>query len=198
MRERTQVGIVGAGPAGLLLSHLLHREGIESIVVEDRSRDYVENRIRAGVLEQGTVDILNQSGLGERMQRESLVHDGIEIRFEGRGHRIDFPALTGKRITVYGQHDVVKDLIAARLAAGGEIRFEVTDVEIDGFEGDSPVIRYRKDGAEHEIACDFVGGCDGFHGVCRAAVREGALTVYERVYPFAWLGILAESTPASP
>jgi p-hydroxybenzoate 3-monooxygenase len=199
MRERTQVGIVGAGPAGLLLSHLLHREGIASIVVEDRSRDYVENRIRAGVLEQGTVDILNETGLGERMQRESLVHDGIEIRFSGGGHRIDFPALTGgKRITVYGQHEVVKDLIAARLAAGGEIRFEVTGVEITGFEGDNSVIRYSKDGAANEIACDFIGGCDGFHGVCRPSVPEGVLTVYERVYPFAWLGILAESTPAAP
>src|SRR5258707_4928813 len=135
MRERTQVGIVGAGPAGLLLSHLLHREGIASIVVEDRSRDYVENRIRAGVLEQGTVDVRNETGLGERMRRESLVHDGIEIRFRGGAHRIDFPVLTGgKRITVYGQHEVVKDLIEARLAAGGEIRFAATGVEIAGFE----------------------------------------------------------------
>src|SRR6187401_2780548 len=136
MRERTQVGIVGAGPAGLLLAHLLQREGIESIVIEDRSRDYVENRIRAGVLEQGTVDILNQAGLGERMQRESLIHDGIEIRFAGGGHRIDFPSLTGgRRITVYGQHEVVKDLIAARLAGGGKITFEAAGVAIEGFDG---------------------------------------------------------------
>src|SRR5258706_8975763 len=141
LKERTQVGIVGAGPAGLFLAHLLAREGIESIVIEDRSRDYVENRIRAGVLEQGTIDMLNEMGLGERMKREALVHEGIEIRFNGSGHRIDFPSLTdGKRITVYGQHEVVKDLIAARLAAGGAIHFEATEGEGDGFDGDTPIV----------------------------------------------------------
>jgi p-hydroxybenzoate 3-monooxygenase len=198
MRTRTQVGIVGAGPAGLLLGHLLQREGIESIVIEDRSRDYVENRIRAGVLEQGSVDVLNQAGLGERMQRESLVHDGIELRFQGAGHRIDFPALTGgKRITVYGQHEVVKDLIAARLAVGASLVFEVTGASIAGFNTDGPIVRYAKDGFEHEIGCDFIAGCDGFHGVCRQSVPDDQFTVFERVYPYGWLGILAQSIPAS-
>jgi len=195
---RTQIGIVGAGPAGLLLSHLLAREGIESILVEDRSRTYVEERIRAGVLEQGTVDILNQTGLGERMNRESLIHDGIEIRFNGTGHRIDFPSLTGgKRIAVYGQHEVVKDLIAARLADGGVIHFEVSDVSVNDFTDTAPKIRYRKAGEGNEIACDFIAGCDGFHGICRPSIPEGILTAYDREYPFAWLGILAESTPAA-
>jgi p-hydroxybenzoate 3-monooxygenase len=198
MRSRTQVGIVGAGPAGLLLSHLLQREGIESIVIEDRSRDHVESRIRAGVLEQGSVDVLNQAGVGERMRRESLVHEGIELRFQGAGHRIDFPSLTGgKRITVYGQHEVVKDLIAARLAAGAGLVFDVAGVSIAGFAGDSPVVRYERDGVEHNIDCDFIAGCDGFHGICRHAVPPDRLTVFERVYPYGWLGILAESTPAS-
>lgn len=195
---RTEVGIVGAGPAGLLLSHLLAREGIGSVIVEDKSREHVENRIRAGVLEQGTVDLLTEAGLGARMKREGLVHEGIEIRFAGRGHRIDFPSLTGgKAITVYGQQEVVRDLIAARLADGGDIRFEVQDVALHDIGGDAPRIVYRKDGAEHAIACDFVAGCDGFHGVCRDTIPAGVLTAYERIYPFAWLGILAESTPAS-
>jgi len=197
MRTRTQVGIVGAGPAGLLLAHLLQCEGIESLVIEDRDRDYVENRIRAGVLEQGSVDLLNRAGIGERMRREGLVHEGIELRFQGAGHRIDFPALTdGKRITVYGQHEVVRDLIAARLAAGAGIVFDVTDATIEGFDGDKPVVRYAENGIEREIACDFIAGCDGFHGICRPTVEE-RLTVFERVYPYAWLGILAQSTPAS-
>jgi p-hydroxybenzoate 3-monooxygenase len=195
---RTEVGIVGAGPAGLLLSHLLAREGIGSIIVEDKSRDYVENRIRAGVLEQGTVDLLADAGVGERMKREGLIHEGIEIRFDGGGHRIDFPALTGgKAITVYGQQELVKDLIAARLANGGDIRFEVEGVALRDIDGDAPRIAYRKDGAEHEIACDFIAGCDGFHGICRDTIPDGVLTAYERVYPFAWLGVLAETPPAS-
>jgi p-hydroxybenzoate 3-monooxygenase len=198
--ERTQVGIVGAGPAGLLLSHLLAREGIGSIVVEDRSRDYVEQRIRAGVLEQGTVDVLNQTGLGERMNREGLLHDGIEIRFNRHAHRIDFPELTGgKRITVYGQHEIVKDMIAARLADGGTIHFESRGVTIHDFTDDDeqPRIELRKSDEEIRIECDFIAGCDGSHGVCRPSVEAGALTTFERVYPFAWLGILSESTPPS-
>ena len=195
---RTQVGIVGAGPAGLLLSHLLAREGIESVVLEDRSRDYVENRIRAGVLEQGTVDLLNTNGLGERMNREGLAHDGVEIRFGGTGHRIDFPKLTsGKRITVYGQHDVVKDMITARLDDGGTVTFEVSDVALHEFDGAQPSISYQVDGKANEIACDFIAGCDGFHGISRDSIPAGAITAYEREYPFAWLGILAESIPAS-
>ena len=195
---RSQVGIVGAGPAGLLLSHLLHLQGIESVVLEIRSRDYIERRIRAGVLEQGTVDVLVESGVGARLQREGLVHHGIELRFGGRGHRIDLSGLTGGRaITVYGQHEVIKDLIAARLDAGGRILFEVEDVSVHGLDTTTPTIRFCKDGLTRELTCDVIAGCDGFHGVCRPSVPEGTLTVYERVYPFAWLGILAEAPPSS-
>ncbi|MCB1496382.1 MAG: 4-hydroxybenzoate 3-monooxygenase [Bauldia sp.] len=198
MKQRTQVGIVGAGPSGLLLSHLLARQGIDSIVIEDRSRDHVENRVRAGVLEQGTVDTLIEAGLGERMLDEGLIHDGIEIRFNGERHRVDFPSLTdGKRITIYGQGEVVKDLIDARLADGGVIHFEVSATSIHDIDGDAPVIRYRKDEAGHEIACDYIAGCDGFHGICRESVPEGILTGYERVYPYAWLGVLSDSPPAA-
>jgi p-hydroxybenzoate 3-monooxygenase len=181
-----------------MLSHLLQREGIESIVLETRSRGYVEQRIRAGVLEHGTVDLLNEMGLGERMRREGLTHKGIELRFAGRSHRIDFPALTGKTITVYGQHEVVKDLIAARLASGGAIRFEVSEVSVDELDSAQPIIRFRDaDGTPHELTCDAIAGCDGFHGICRPSVPEGVLTAYERAYPFAWLGILAQSTPVA-
>jgi len=193
---RTQVGIVGAGPAGLLLSHLLYLEGIESIVVENRSRDYVEHRVRAGVLEQGSVDVLNDAGVGERMRQEGLVHRGIELRFGGLGHRIDFPSLTGGRsITVYGQQEVVKDLIAARLAAGGAIRFDVAEVAVHDIESSAPRITFDDKGAQTELACDFIAGCDGFHGVCRPAIPRGLLRVFERTYPFAWLGILAQAPP---
>jgi p-hydroxybenzoate 3-monooxygenase len=195
---RTQVGIVGAGPAGLLLSHLLHRRGIESIVLETRSREYVEHRIRAGVLEQGTVDLLNDTGLGERMQREGLLHRGVNIRIAGRNHRIDFVQHTGRAITVYGQHEVVKDLIAARLSAGGTILFGVEAVALSGLDSDTPVIAYRDaSGMERRLVCDFVAGCDGFHGISRASIPGGMLTLYEREYPLAWLGILAESHPIS-
>ncbi len=195
---RTQVGIVGAGPAGLMLSHLLHLGGIESVVIENRSRKYVEERVRAGVLEQGTVDLMIETGVGDRLKRQGLVHHGIELRFNGRGHRIDFADLTGgKAITVYAQHEVVKDLTDARLAAGGQIIFEVDEVSIHGFEGSAPVVRFRKDGAPQEIRCDFIAGCDGFHGVCRPTIPAGVLTVFERVYPFAWVGILAEVAPSS-
>jgi p-hydroxybenzoate 3-monooxygenase len=194
----TQVGIIGAGPAGLLLSHLLHQSGIESVVLERHSQRYVEERIRAGVLEQGTVDLLNEAGIGARMQREGLVHDGLEISFEGRRHRIDLAELTGgRRITVYGQHEVVKDLIAARLAAGGEIHFEAGAVGLHDIEGPRPRIRFAKDGQALELRCDVVAGCDGFHGICRTSVPAGVLEVFERVYPFAWLGILAAAPPSS-
>ena len=195
---RTQIGIIGAGPAGLVLSHLLHLHGIESVVIENRSRKYVEERVRAGVLEQGTVDLLTETGVGERMKREGLVHHGIELRFNGRGHRIDFRDLTGgKGITIYSQHEVVKDLTNARLAAGGQVLFEVEDVSVHGFDGPTPKIRYRKDGQDYELACDFIAGCDGFHGICRPSIPAGVLTEYERVYPFGWLGILAEAPPSS-
>jgi p-hydroxybenzoate 3-monooxygenase len=196
MKIRTQVGIVGAGPAGLVLSHLLHRQGIDSVVIESRSRQYCEQRVRAGVLEQGTVDLLLEMGVGQRMKREGLIHDGVEIRFREQGHRIDFKALTGCGITIYAQQEVVKDLIAARLDAEGEILFEVEDVSIHDFDSTTPKIRFRYQGEPSEIHCDFLAGCDGFHGVCRPII-ENALTIYERVFPFAWLGILAAARPSS-
>jgi p-hydroxybenzoate 3-monooxygenase len=197
VEERTQVGIVGAGPAGLVLGHLLHLRGIQSVVLEDRSREYVEQRVRAGVLEWGTVELLKQMGVGERMERQGLVHKGVELRFAGEGHRIDFDDLTGRAITVYGQQEVVKDLIAARLDFGGPLLFEVDDVRPEGFDTESPALRYRHDGEEHVLHCDVIAGCDGFHGICRDAVPDGALTFHERDWPFAWLGILAEAEPAS-
>jgi p-hydroxybenzoate 3-monooxygenase len=195
---RTQVGIVGAGPAGLLLSHLLHLQGIESVVLETRSREYVEARVRAGVLEHGTVELLRSTGLGERLDREGLRHEGVELRFDGEGHRIDFAALTGGRsITVYGQQEVVKDLVAARTSAGGAVLFEVSDVAVHSLE-DRPSISYvDASGAAQMLECDVIAGCDGFHGICRPSVPAGVLRVLERVYPFAWLGILAESAPSS-
>jgi p-hydroxybenzoate 3-monooxygenase len=197
MSERTQVGIVGAGPAGLVLGQLLHLRGIESVVLEARSREYVEKRVRAGVLEQGTVDLMKEMGVGERMEREGLVHHGVELRFAERGHRIDFEELTGRGITVYGQQEVVKDLIAARLEFGGPLLFEVEDVRPEGIETDSPTLRYRHDGEEHMLQCEVIAGCDGFHGVCRDAVPAGVLSFHERDWPFAWLGILAEAAPSS-
>src|SRR5262245_12615168 len=197
-QSRTQVGIVGAGPAGLMLSHLLAREGIESVVLEDRSREYVEHRVRAGVLEQGTVDLLVELGLADRMLREGLVHRGIELRFDRQPHRIPMTELTGGRaITIYGQQEVVKDLIAARLAAGSPIEFEVSDVRLEGIDSQRPVIRYRSNGEARELACDFVAGCDGFHGICRDAIPTGVLTTFDHEYPFAWLGILADVAPST-
>jgi p-hydroxybenzoate 3-monooxygenase len=195
---RTQVGIVGAGPAGLVLSHLLYLQGIDSVVIENRSRQYVEERVRAGVLEQGTVDLLNAMGVGERMKQEGLVHYGIELRFGGRGHRIDFKELTGgKGITIYSQHEVLKDLNNARMTTGGQVHFEVENVSVSDFDSRTPRIRYRKDGNDYELSCDFIAGCDGFHGICRPSIPSGVLTEYEREYPFGWLGILAEAPPSS-
>ncbi|GII80953.1 4-hydroxybenzoate 3-monooxygenase [Sphaerisporangium rufum] len=191
---RTQVGIIGAGPAGLLLSHLLHLRGIHSVVLERRGREYVESRVRAGVLEQGTVDTLVESGAGERLLREGLPHHGIELRFGGAGHRIAFEKLVpGRAITVYGQQEVVKDLIAARLAAGGDVRFEVTDVVPHDMDTDRPYLTF---GGER-LDCDFIAGCDGFHGVSRPSIPAGVLTEYEREYPFAWLGVLAAVPPST-
>jgi p-hydroxybenzoate 3-monooxygenase len=195
---QTQVGIIGAGPAGLLLARLLQLAGIGTVVLEHRSRTYVENRIRAGVLETGTVALLEEAEAAERLRRESLTHDGVEFCFAGRRPRIDFRALTGKGVTVYGQTQIVKDLIALRLAAGAELLFQTEATGISGFDGDRPTIRTRaKDGTEGEIACDFIAGCDGFHGVSRAAVPDRALSTYDYRYPFAWLGILAEAPPVS-
>jgi p-hydroxybenzoate 3-monooxygenase len=181
-----------------VLAQLLHVEGIDSVVLEDRSREHVEGRVRAGVLEQGTVDLLREIGVGERLDREGLVHDGIELQFAGERHRIDFPSLTGgRRITVYGQQEVVKDLITARLETGRPLLFEVDDVRLDGLESEGPAIRFRHSGGEHELRCDFVAGCDGFHGVSRDSIPAGVLTGFEREYPFAWLGILAEAPPSN-
>jgi p-hydroxybenzoate 3-monooxygenase len=195
---RTQIAIVGAGPAGLLLSHLLRLEGISSIVLETQSRQHVEQRIRAGVLEQGTVDLLVQSGVGGRLQKEGLIHHGIELRFGGRAHRVDLTAHTaGRAITVYAQQEVVRDLIQARMAAGGQVLFEVSDVSVRDLAGAAPKVRFRKNGAAEEIACDFIAGCDGYHGVCRPAIPAGVLTLHEKEYPFGWLGILSDSPPPS-
>jgi p-hydroxybenzoate 3-monooxygenase len=199
---RTQVGIVGAGPAGLVLSHLLHLQGIESVVLETRSRQYCEERVRAGVLEQGTVDLLNEIGAGERMMREGMVHYGVNLRFSGRTHHIDFRELTGGRgIMIYAQHEVIKDLVKARLASGGQIFFDVEDVSIRDFgetkSSAKPTILFRKDGEPQQLTCDFIAGCDGSHGICRPSIPDGVITLFERIYPFAWLGILAEAPPSS-
>ena len=206
---RTQVGIVGGGPAGTLLSHLLHLQGIESVVLELRSREEVETTVRAGVLEDGTAELLREIGVGERMDRKGAVHEGIELRFGGRGHRIDFPELTGgRKIWIYGQQEAVKDLYAARLEAGGQIIFEAAALGIENF--DSPKIRFRRgayleaedirfrdDAEEEEIACDFVAGCDGFFGPSRASIPEEVRKEHVRTYPFGWFGILVEGPPST-
>jgi p-hydroxybenzoate 3-monooxygenase len=195
---RTQVGIVGAGPAGLVLAQLLHFHGIDSVVLECRNRSYCEERVRAGVLEQGTVDLLVETGAGDRLKREGLVHSGVNLRFGGRTHRIDFADLTGGRaITIYSQHEVTKDLINARLDSGRPLHFEVEQVEISDFDGPRPKIRYLDHGEPRELVCDFIAGCDGFHGVCRPAIPAAALTTFEKDYPFACLGILAKAPPSS-
>src|SRR5918994_3447117 len=195
---RTQVGIVGAGPAGLVLGHLLHLHGIDSVILEARDREYVEGRVRAGVLEQGTVDLLIEMGVGERLEREGLVHHGVELRFGGEGHRIPFDELAGGRgITIYGQQEVVKDLIKARLDAGDPLLFECADVGIDEPTSDRPRIHFTYEGDRHVMECDFIAGCDGFHGVSRDSVPEGKLTFFSRRYPFGWLGILAVVAPST-
>jgi p-hydroxybenzoate 3-monooxygenase len=193
----TQVAIVGAGPAGLLLSHLLHGLGIGSVVLEARSREEIESTIRAGVLEQGTVDLLDKTGVGERMHREGAVHHGINLRFAGRTHRIDLQGLTGRSIMLYGQHEVIKDLVQARLDAGGEILFEVENVSIHDVDGPRPRVRFRKGGEAGEISSDFVAGCDGFHGVSRRVIPNAERTEYQHVYPFGWFGILVRAPRSS-
>jgi p-hydroxybenzoate 3-monooxygenase len=195
---RTQVGIVGAGPAGLMLARLLHLQGIESVVLESRSRAYVEQRIRAGVLEQPTADLLEGSGVGDRMRREGIVHHGIELQFDGERHRIPLSDLTeGRSIVIYGQTEVVKDLIEARVGEGLALHFEVEDVSVHELESERPRIRYRHEDEEHELECDVIAGCDGFHGVCRASIPDGVLRTFDREYPFGWLGILAAVAPSS-
>jgi p-hydroxybenzoate 3-monooxygenase len=194
---RTQVGIIGAGPAGLFLAHLLQREGIDTVVIEDRSRDYVEHRIRAGLLENWFTDLLIETDAGDRLQREGLVHEGIALSVRGVHHRIDFKRLVDRHVTIYGQQEVVKDLIALRLASGAPLHFEVSDVSVHEIDSTRPKIRFQKGGALHELDCDFIAGCDGFHGICRPSIPAGVLTTFERLYPFGWLGILSASPPPS-
>ena len=192
---RTQVAIVGAGPSGLLLGALLHKAGIDAVIIEQRSAEYVLGRIRAGVLEQTTVALLEQAGMADRLHREGLPHDGIELAFDAQLHRIDFMSLTGRCVTVYGQTEVTHDLMLGRAAAGLTTIYEADDVSVHDFDGAHPVVRYRKDGQAHEIACDYIAGCDGYHGVTRASVPAAAITLYEKVYPFGWLGLLADVPP---
>jgi p-hydroxybenzoate 3-monooxygenase len=195
---RSQVGIVGAGPAGLLLARLLRLAGIDCVVLERRSHEYLRARIRAGLLEQGTVDILAEAGLGTRLLRERLVHDGVELAFNGRRHRIDLKGLTGKAVTIYGQAEVQKDLMDAHLAMGTEVVYEAEDVSLHGLATERPWLRYHKDGKAYEAQCDFIAGCDGSHGVSRQAIPQDVLRVFERVYPFGWLGILSDTPPVNP
>ena len=193
---RTQVGIIGAGPAGLFLSLLLHRAGIESVVLEAHTRSYVEGRVRAGVLEQHTIDLMADLGVDDRLRREGMVERALDFRYSGKLIHLDFASLTGGRTaTVYGQQEVVKDLINARLATGEPLLFEAEAVAVDGVDGERPVIRYQHNGAEATLECDFIAGCDGFHGVSRRAIPERAITAYDRIYPFSWIGILSESPP---
>jgi p-hydroxybenzoate 3-monooxygenase len=195
---RVQVAIVGSGPAGLLLGQLLHRAGIDTVILEQRTKEYVLGRIRAGVLEQGTVSLLDEAGVGARMRSEGLVHEGIDLCFGGERHRIDFVKLTGgSTVMVYGQTEVTKDLMDAREAAGAKTVYEALDVSISDYDTSAPRVRYRKEGIEHEVQCDFIAGCDGFHGVCRDSVPDSAIATYERVYPFGWLGLLSDTRPVS-
>src|SRR3981081_3298016 len=187
---RTQVAIIGAGPSGLLLSQLLHQHGVDSVVLERQSREHVAGRIRAGVLEQGTVDLLVQAKVGERMLSERLVHDGFAVGFAGKTFRVDLKGLTGDAVSVYGQTEVTKDLLETRLAAGANLIFAARDVSVQGIDGTRPTVRYAYGGKTHELTCDFVAGCDGYHGVCRQSLPQEAMQSFERVYPFGWLGIL--------
>jgi p-hydroxybenzoate 3-monooxygenase len=196
--KRTQVGVIGAGPSGLLLARLLRHAGIECVVLERRDPEYLRARIRAGLLEQGTVDALTEAGLGDRLLRERLTHDGVELAFGGRRHRIDLKGLAGKVVTIYGQAEVQKDLMDAHAAMGTEVLYEAADVALDGLTGDRPRLRYVKAGEAREVECDFIAGCDGFHGVSRQAIPQEVLRTYERVYPFGWLGILADTPPVNP
>jgi len=195
--DRTQVAIIGAGPSGLLLSQLLYLNGIDNVVLERQSREYVAGRIRAGVLEQGTVDLLLEAKLGARMLAERLLHEGVSLAFAGQTVRIDLKRLTGSSVSVYGQTEVTKDLIDARTAAGAKLIFDAAEVAVAEFDGAHPQVRYRHNGRINEFTCDFIAGCDGYHGVCRQSIPQGALQTFERIYPFGWLGILADVPPAS-
>jgi p-hydroxybenzoate 3-monooxygenase len=194
---RTQVVIIGAGPAGLLLGQLLQKHGIDNVILEQRSGEYVLSRVRAGLIEEGTVGLLERAGVGARLHREGLVHEGIEISFGGGRHRIDFRKLTGKAVTVYGQTEITRDLMEARSATGAPTHYEAPAVSLHDITSERPRVRYRKDGAQVEIECDFIAGCDGFHGVSRQTIPEAAIRTYERAYPFGWLGILSETSPVS-
>jgi p-hydroxybenzoate 3-monooxygenase len=194
---RTQVVIVGSGPCGLLLGQLLHKAGVDTIILEQKPKDYVLARIRAGVLEQGTVALIEEAGAGVRMRHEGLVHDGAEIAFGGLRHRIDFKKLTGKSVLIYGQTEVTRDLMDVREACGAPTVYEALDVSIQGIKTESPIVRWRADGKKFEIGCDYVVGCDGFHGISRQTSPEKELRTYERIYPFGWLGILVEKPPVS-
>ena len=194
---KTPVAIIGAGPSGLLLGQLLAKSGIANVVVEQRSADYVLGRIRAGVLEQTTVDLLQSAGVAERLHAQGLPHDGVELCFGGERHRIDLVGLTGKRVTVYGQTEVTRDLMAARTAAQLATVYEADEVAVHGFDSTTPRVSWLKDGVRHELQADFIAGCDGFHGVCRASVPAGAITLHEKIYPFGWLGVLADVPPVS-
>lgn len=194
---RTQVGIIGSGPSGLLLSQLLHLQGIDSVILERRSQDYVLGRIRAGVLEQGMVNMLREAHVADRMEREGLIHDGFEIAFGDRRHRIDLKKHTGNTVMVYGQTEVTKDLMDARAAMGGQLVYEAQDVRIEELESETPRLRYHKDGVEHEVVCDFIADCDGFRGISRRSIPDHTLRIHERVYPFGWLGVLADTKPIS-
>lgn len=191
----TQVGIIGAGPAGLLLARMLHLQGISCVIIESRSRSYAEGRVRAGLLEQGSVDLITETGMGERLHKEALVHDGIELIFNGERHRIDLHELTGRRVYIYGQQEAVKDMIAINLAAGVPIYFEAEAHKLEGIESSRPSIHYRYQGKDEVLTCDYIAGCDGFHGICRDAIPPSLFKGHDRIYPFGWLGIMAEAKP---
>ncbi|WP_119300125.1 4-hydroxybenzoate 3-monooxygenase [Dongia deserti] len=198
MSQRTQVAIIGSGPAGLLLGQLLHKAGIDTIILERHTRDHVLGRIRAGVLEQGTVSLIDEAGCGDRMHRQGLIHHGIELSIRGVRHRIDFKGLTGKSVMVYGQTEMTRDLMDARSMAGAPTVYEALNVMPIGYDGTRPIVRYVEDGEPKDIACDFIAGCDGFHGISRQSVPDNAISIFERVYPFGWLGLLADVPPVSP
>ncbi|HLQ03135.1 MAG TPA: FAD-dependent monooxygenase, partial [Burkholderiales bacterium] len=196
-QTRVQVAIIGSGPSGLLLGQLLHLAGIDAIILERRSKDYVLGRIRAGLLEQGTVDLLDRAGVGKRLHAQGLVHGGLDLCFGGVRRRVDLHALSGRKVTIYGQTEVTRDLMDAREAVGAKTVYEAEDVSVQDFGGARPKVRYRKDGAGHEIDCDFIAGCDGFYGVCRSSVPASSVACYERVYPFGWIGVLSDTPPVS-